>query len=116
MGDDSVDVVKINKLRAYFVTAEGNDFGIGIIAETAKEAKNLAFGSDVLYENEFIDLRVKWKRNVNAGGLPKGEVNLYEGLKRGIYDFGIGDCPTCEKDAESITFEDGVFSCESCRD
>jgi hypothetical protein len=88
---------------------------VAIVADNAKEAKRLALGHDALAYASFIDIVVKWHRDADILGLTKGEVPEVEGLKRGLYAWIMGDCPTCKKGAEKIEFEDGIFSCERCR-
>lgn len=102
-------------MRAYFVQGKGADYGVAIVADTAKEARNLAIGHDALDEVPFIEIEVKWKREADVSGLPKGEVEAVEALRRGLYGWIMGDCPNCLLDAEQIEFDDGKFSCERCR-
>lgn len=102
-------------MRAYFVQGRDCDYGVAIIAETAKSARNLAIGHDALLDVDFIDIEVRWKRGTDVTGLPRGEVECLEGLRRGLYGWIMGECPNCRKDAEQIECAKGAYSCESCR-
>lgn len=102
-------------MRAYFVQGKDMDYGVAIVADTAKEARNLAVGHDALDAVPFIEIEVKWKRGADVTGLLKGEVDPVEALRRGLYGWIMGDCPNCQNDAEQIEYDDGKFSCERCR-
>ena len=108
-------------MRAYYVRdMYVDEGGVGIVADTAQEAKTLAFGHDELQEAEWIDLRVKWKKNVNTTGLPKGEIDLLEGLLRGLYGCVYGLlCPVCKEYGDlgnPIVFDSGIMRCQECEE
>ena len=109
-------------MRAYYVTTEYSEGGVGIIADSAKEAKAIAFGHECFGDDaEWIDLRVKWKRNVNVTGLPKGEIDLMEGLLRGLYGYiyGAGSCPVCEDGCDygnPLVYDSGIVRCQACEE
>lgn len=104
-------------IRGYFVIEEGADYGVGVVAESAKEAKKLAWGNDVFCDTEWTDLRVSWQKNARVDGLNLGVVELsIDALKREIYDsLDMFDCPICEKEGY-ITLIDGKVMCSDCED
>ena len=86
-------------MRAYLITEPSGEDCVVFIAETAKEAKKMSFGHDVVAECDYIDIRVRWQKGKDVSGLAKGEVDLLEGLKRGMYTFVYGvACPHCGHD------------------
>ena len=107
-------------MRAYYVYLDCGEGGIGIVAGTAREAKTLAFGNENLMDAEWIEIRVKWKRNVSVTGLPKGEIDLMEGLTRGLYGWIYGEtCPVCHEYGEEgnpLVFDSGIVRCQECED
>ena len=83
-------------LRAYFVRDYDEATGIAVVAESAKEAKTLAYASGGLPFSEYIDLRVHWVRNAEVSGLEKGLIkNDTDALKRGMYSEIEGRCEEC---------------------
>ena len=86
-------------MRAYQVSGSIEDDYVVFIAETAKEAKSMSAGHDVVWDCDYIDVRVKWMKGKDVSGLAKGEVDLLEGLKRYMYYFVYGvACPYCGHD------------------
>lgn len=82
-------------LRAYIVQEFDDPEGLAVIAETAKEAKKLAFGTGD-FPCEWIELRVQWIREANVEGLQKGVMSdCLDALRRGIFSF-VEDHP-CDK-------------------
>ena len=89
------------KLRAYKVTIDDEAYCEVVIAETAKEAKKIAWHrSDWIPDaaiDGFTDLRVNWLRKANIAGLPKGMMTPdLEAMRRNFFSWGEGpDCPVC---------------------
>jgi len=106
-------LTRMERMRAYSLRACCGDGHVVYVADTAREAKVLGFGNDNLYEYDWIDIRVNWRRDVDVTGLPKGEIDLMEGLKRGAYSYIFGiPCPMCGKD----TWDNHIFigHCDYC--
>ncbi len=102
-------------LRAYFVENQWLDCGIGVIANTGREAKKLAFGDDALMDSKYIDLRVKWIKNVNIEGLEKGVIRadkpaLLRGIYSSLYNFKCDECGEIKQVEEF----NGKVVCEDC--
>jgi hypothetical protein len=83
--------------RGYFVYPDDELWGIGVVARTAKEAKNIAFASGKLIDVDWIDLRVRWERTAKIEKLPIGIVSdMHIGLLCGLYGFVEGyKCDEC---------------------
>lgn len=83
-------------LRAYFVQEYDDPEGIAVIAETAKDAKKIAYNTGD-FPCEWIELRVQWLRNANIEGLEKGVVEANtDTLRRGLYGVIYGHpCDIC---------------------
>jgi hypothetical protein len=102
--------------RAYFVCEKDADFGIAVIANSAKEAKKIGMRHDCCMDADFIDIRVTWKKNVDASKLPIGCIEGIEGLELGIYGYMEGEeCPRCGHDG-FITNVNGEVMCGDCED
>lgn len=101
--------------RGYFVYPDGEFWGIGVVASTAKEAKNIAFTSGELIEVDWIDIRVRWQRSAEVDVLPVGIVqDWHTGLLCRLYDFIEGDkCDNCGKE-EVLTLRNGKALCDDC--
>lgn len=118
------------KFRAYKITIDDEPYCEFAIAETAKEAKVMAWNrSDWIQDQAidgFTDLRVKWRRKANITGLSKGliEPNL-EAMRRNFFVWCNGpDCPVCgrkdtvverwEYDNSDTNTEDTFIACTYC--
>ena len=98
---------KSEEMKGYFVFFVEDDFGVAVVAQTAKEAKKLAYNSGWLDDGEWIDLRARWIRTANIIGLEKGVLNNHkDALKRGFYGYIEGyKCDGCNR--EEILYESG---------
>lgn len=102
--------------RGYFVYPDDGEFwGIGVVASTAKEAKNIAFASGELIEADWIDIRVRWQRSAEVNVLPTGIVqDMHTGLLCGLYGFIEGyKCDNCGKE-EVLKLCKGKALCDDC--
>jgi hypothetical protein len=83
--------------RGYFVQPQDESWGLGVVATTAKEAKNIAFASGKLIDVDWIDIRVRWERSAEVEVLPIGIViDMPQGLLCGLYGFIEGcKCDEC---------------------
>jgi len=100
--------------RGYLVYGKDEYNGIGVVATTAKEAKNIAFASGKLDSN-WIDARVRWIRNAKVDTLPIGIVlDMRTGLLCGIYEY-IYDfkCDSCGVD-RILHACNGKALCDEC--
>ena len=61
--------MKKKKLKAYFwQECEDAETGLGVIAYSLKEAKELAYsywGSEYGHNEEFTEQRIKWKKDID---------------------------------------------------
>lgn len=110
------------KLKAYFVRDPWNeDYGVGVIATSSKEAKKLAFLSEPLEDAEWINLRVKWNKDANVEGLNIGHLFItdeesIDAMFRGIYgNLEHVKCPKCgTEDVYVYELWNNVFCCSNC--
>jgi len=101
--------------RGYFVYPDGEPWGIGVVATTAKEAKNFAFASGELIDVDWIDIRVRWERSAEVEVLPIGVVmDMRTGLLCGLYGFVEGyTCDGCGKE-DILKLCNGKALCVDC--
>lgn len=121
---DQLKQVVSKRKRAYFVHPEGEGMGLGIIANSSKEAKKLAQYNDFFSDTEFIDIRVEWKKEIPSEKLKDlevGEVEIRKGFELGLFDFSEDDkCDICLKDKTVYRHEKTdrsiVVMCNDCED
>jgi len=103
-------------LRAYFVQEFDEPEGLAVIAETVREAKQIAYPSGD-FSCEWIDMRVRWMRNANIDGLEKGIIrDCLDALRREIYAFieaGHYPCDNCGCKGELHGYK-GKALCSKC--
>ena len=101
--------------RGYFVYPADECWGVGVVAETAKEAKKLAFASGELIDVDWIDIRVRWEREADVEELPIGVVtDMRTGLLCGLYGFVEGyKCDGCERE-DVLKLCNGKALCDDC--
>lgn len=118
------------KLRAYRVSPDENEAMCDIaIAETAKEAKKMAWNQSDWIQDQAIDgytdLKVKWLRNANITGLSKGLVTPdIESLRRNMFSWiEYLECPVCGKKDTRVELweygtddnnEEAFIACSDC--
>ena len=105
-------------MRAYITTDLAEEYAVAFVADTAREARNMAIGHDVLSDLDFVDIRIKWLKGIDIAGLPKGEIGVMEGLKRGAYAYIFGlPCPHCGADEPDLKiYPEFCERCESGAD
>lgn len=104
--------------KGYYVSGDPDDeYGIAVVATSSKEAKKIGFPFlDNEYDADYIDVRVKWKRDANIDKFPIGIIEDYlTGLKCGIYDYIYGVCENC-RGQTFVELHDGVVLCKFCHD
>ena len=106
-------------MKRVYVAQTGDeiDYVIGYVATSLKEAKRWAWAEMRSYCDDYIDMVVIWRKDIKAGGLPLGEIDIIEGLKLGVYTWVDANCPLCGK-SETITMS-YVFDepmCEYCEE
>lgn len=102
--------------RAYFVQEIDAEYGLAVVAESSKEAKKIAYGNDWLEDVEWIDMRVKWKKEVDASKFEIGIMDLHLALKLGVYSHvDYSDCPKCKAKDVNLYYDNGFF-CSKCED
>lgn len=100
--------------KAYTVdTNEWEGFVLGIVAETSKEARQIAYYSGEC-DRPWIEINARWLKGVDVNGLEKGIVPLLEGVKRGIYGWAETECPECKKQSRIFLQDDGSVMCMKC--
>ena len=109
-------IKKEDKKRGYFVYNPDDDHGFPIIATSAKEAKKIAW-KDSEIDCEWIDIRVRWKRNTKVDDLPIGYVkDEMLAIRRGIYDWlEDATCDICNED-KTVEHYNGKVICGDCID
>lgn len=101
-------------MRIYtVVTDEYEGWIIAIAAETAKEARLIAYHNERC-ELLWLDIKPEWRKQFDATGLEKGVVSDVEGLKRGLYGWVEMDCPKCGEFHKCHLQKDGIISCDEC--
>ena len=110
------------KLKAYFWLPEkDSDSGVGIVAESSKEAKLFGWhywGEEMGNDEDYISCRVNYRKEVKTDGLKKGFVEYKEGMIRGLYSSIEGEpCDICGDDDRLINVTaDGKCICSDCDD
>ena len=102
--------------KGYYVYVPDDDgVSIAVVATSSKEAKKIGYKYlNNEYDVDFLDVRVKWKRDANVDDLPVGiEKDYLTGLKRGIYGFIYGRCEKCDEETY-IELHAGVAMCGGC--
>lgn len=101
--------------RGYFVYPQDEFWGVGVVASSAKEAKNIAFASGELIDVDWIDIRVRWERTAEVEVLPIGVVSdMRTGLLCGIYGYVEGyKCDDCNVEAV-LRLCNGKALCADC--
>lgn len=103
--------------RGYFVhEKDETDWGIPVVASTAREAKRIAFATSELSGYWWIDLRCRWQRHANVDGLPIGIVHdCMDALRRDIYHWlDDATCDICDKEDTYVESLDGMAVCIDC--
>ena len=109
--------------RGYWVHIADEDTGLVVIGPSAKYAKRHAFICELDAHAEWIEIRVKWCKDVDVSDLPMGLLeDEILGLRRGLYAWLedatcdiCGDYTTVEH--IGLTFQrDGVIACSDCID
>ncbi len=88
--------------------------GIGIVADTFKEAKKMSH-----YELgiEWIDIRGNLKKGVDASDFSSGIIDPEQGLELGVYDYVEGmECPKCNTEGVVVHSTERGPRCMDCRE
>lgn len=104
--------------RAYFVREKDAETGIAVIASNSKEAKRIGMRHDCCMDCDFIDIRVKWMKSVDASYLSIGMIDdTIQGLKLGIYSYvDEEECPKCGMDGFLTNVGNGEIMCSICEE
>jgi len=102
-------------LRGYYVYERGAEWGIPVVAPSTREARHIGFTASEL-DCDWIDLRCKWRRDANVGGLPVGIVeDAMDALRRGFYQCcEYGTCDICGAQDAYVESVNGQAVCETC--
>ena len=112
---------KNTKKRAYFVS-EDDLGGIGIVAYNVRQAKVLAWETDELPHDDYMQVKATWVKGVKCDDLCIGFIENLEALKRGFFhSMEDTQCPQCKEDYSTIQrveFKDGTIKilCSECED
>lgn len=111
--------------RLYFADSEDSEGATAVVANSLKEAKKLAFCSPGLEDVDWIDINVKWKKDVDIdfdklsyGVIEDGDELEYL-LQQGVfYCLYYWDCPKCKSCDVSVYHDEemGGFYCSQCED
>lgn len=99
-------------MRGYFVHDVNEEYGIAIVARTAREAKKI--GAEHLDFDEYTDLRVNWQKEADVSGLLVGRVDNIEALHRGLYGWAYTTCEICGKSNSKCEMLNGIIACLDC--
>lgn len=108
-------MVQSKPLRGYYIYERGSEWGIPVVATSARKAQYIAFKNASELDCNWIDLRCKWRKETDVAGLPVGiVVDAVDALRRGFYQHLEGACDVCGEDGylESVG---GKAMCEECR-
>lgn len=110
-------------LRGYFVQIDQEDWGVAVVATSAKDAKRIAYDDELSAHGDWIDVRVRWKKNCDVSDLPIGVIDDDQlALRRGLYGWcEQATCDVCgeDKHVESVRLplrQDFVVACGDCID
>jgi hypothetical protein len=106
----------MKKKKAYFVEEQDAEYGVAVVAYSAREAKKLARSDECFEDTEWIDIRVIWKGGIDVADLEIGIIKDYLlALKLGIYGFiEYETCPTCKKEDTKVYYSNGKYYCSHC--
>jgi hypothetical protein len=101
--------------RGYFVAGKDEDYGVAVVATTAREAKKLANGDDSMIDVDFVDIRVRWMRESKVDDLPIGVIeDDMLAVRRGVYTYLTGGvCDVCHT-ANDVQSYKGQAVCQDC--
>jgi len=82
--------------KGYIVKNKNDEYGLAIVATSAKEAKKIGFNSGEL-SYDWLDIQVNWRQEANVLDLPIGIIQDSDfALRRGVYSWiDEGDCDIC---------------------
>ena len=108
-------------MRAYYVTEEGTETGACVIADTAKEAKKIAWNEAPEYfeDSYWCDVKVSWCKKADVSGLKKGVYEDWlDALRRDFFDSVVyADCPKCKAQETTVYYDKETgFYCNHCED
>jgi hypothetical protein len=100
--------------RGYFVYGYDETWGIAVIAPTARSAKNIAYATGELIDEDWIEIHARWMRDVDVSGLDVGVLrDLHEGLLRGFYMYIESKCDMCSEESQ-LELCNGKALCPDC--
>lgn len=75
--------------RGYLVSQVGEQWGVPVVAHSAREAKRMVWADDRwMFDDVWIDMSVRWRREADVQDLPYGLVeNDVIALKRKLIDY-----------------------------
>ena len=105
--------------RCYLATVMFDyELCVAIVAGSVKEAKSLAWRTELAYEcDSYCDLRVRWLKDQDVGGLPLGMMDNLEAVKREIYDTAECECTICgRRGVFALSPDLDIVCCPDCED
>lgn len=106
---------KEKPLKIYIVNLDDEFHVLGIAAETAREARKIAYEDDGCEGMSWIKISPILNKNIDTAGLEKGVIPAIEGLKRNLFSCIEEDiCPICGRLRTIFMSEDGSISCAEC--
>ena len=104
--------------RGYFVWGADYAAGFAVVANSAREAKKIAFSKPELSsEYPWTEVQCRWMRHATVSDIPIGMVDdARDALLRGIYDTLMEyQCDECFLDAEVRCYR-GRALCDACEE
>jgi len=100
--------------RGYIVSGTDAAWGVAVVATTAKEAKKISVAAGEFLDDEWINIKSHWERDVDVNGLHIGVLrDLRKGLFRGFYNYIESKCDNCgvESQVEAYNNKALCFDC-----
>lgn len=102
--------------RLYITDYEDGEYIVPFVANNSLAAKYMAMGHEhfEFCDNQFINIRVNWRKDIDASNYPLGELNWREALKLGVYSwYGEAKCEKCGNTAD-LFWAENMAICEDC--
>ena len=101
--------------KGYFVKDKYEEFGIPVVATSAREAKRIGYAASEM-ACDWIDVRCSWQRHANVDGLPIGIVHDFmDALRRDLLHWvEEATCDICDMQDTYVESLDGMAVCIDC--
>lgn len=96
------------RLRFYHAYDPSGEHLAGIIATTARKAKEVIYQTEYSEDLGWIEISIKWVKNADITGFKPGIFNenndCFEGIKRKLFSSQGEDCDCCDAYSECSEF------------